>query len=366
MKKKKPIPVILENRSARTVFSFFCTVIIMALFNRFSEGGEFRERMRERVKDRIEKRLENKDKGTKGSFPRIEGQGTTYKESPYGAGDYRRYVSYGGRERFYELHVPEGYIKDRPSALVLNFHGGGGNPSQERNDSQMDRVSEIGNFIVVYPAGTGKFQERFLTFNAGICCGYAKENEVDDVGFTMAVLDDVAKFFHIDQRRVYATGFSNGAFLCYRLAFELSNRIAAIAPVSGVIGIDRFKYTPSRPVPLVHFHGLKDMNVVYQGGVGPKAQEKIHRLSVAESIDYWVEYNGCVEDKAKEMRKGMAVRKVYSSGKEGAEVVLWTLEDGGHAWPGGKSSLPEQMVGRLNKDINASELIWEFFQAHTL
>ncbi len=351
----------------RLLLGLLCMVNIMLLFNNgFAQGWGVREKIRERIKEKIMQRAQENNKAVKDAYPLIEGEFTSYEQSFYGPGDYRRYIQFDGYARFYELHIPKGYRKETATPVVLNFHGGAGNPSQQRNDSQMDRVSDVNNFIVVYPAGTGKSQERFLTFNAGICCGYAKENNVDDVGFTEALLDDLATFFHIDQKRVYATGFSNGAFMCYRLAFQLADRIAAIAPVSGVIGIEPSQYKPARTVSVIHFHGLKDMHVAYYGGVGQKAQEKIPRRSVAESIQYWVKHNGSPAGQPQEFRKNAAVSNSYGLGADGAEVVLWTLEDGGHAWPGGKLSLPERMVGKLNTDINASELMWEFFQKHPM
>ncbi|MFH1860916.1 MAG: hypothetical protein ABH870_07915, partial [bacterium] len=219
---------------------------------------------------------------------------------------------------------------------------------------------------VVYPAGTGKLEDRFLTFNSGDGFGYAKENNIDDVGWTRVLLDDVETLFHIDETRVYAAGFSNGAFMCYRLAFELSDRIAAFAPVSGVLGVKISTYNLSSPISIIHFHGLNDPNVAYHGGVGPKAFEKIQRPSVSETIRFWVDHNGCSKEPTKEIRTGKAVCTMYALGKEGSEVILWTLEDGGHTWPGGKSTLPEEQVGKVNTDISVSEIMWQFFERHPM
>jgi len=106
------------------------------------------------------------------------------------------------------------------------------------------------------------------------------------------------------------------------------------------------------------------MKQTKHGGVGPKAFEKIPRRSVPEAIRFWADHNGCPKKPIEETRTGKAVCTMYAPGKEGSEVILWTLEDGGHAWPGGKSSLPEQQVGKVNTDISASELIWQFFERH--
>ena len=324
-----------------------CLWLVMGLID--AEAGIIRDRINQRREERQEK---------KSPYPLIEGKFSS------GAGDYRRFILFCGRRRFYDLHIPQKYDERKATPVVLVFHGGGGNPVQQRNDSQMDGVADKYGFIVVYPAGTGKLEDRFLTFNSGDGFGYAKENNIDDVGFTRSLLDDVETLFHIDKSRVYATGFSNGAFMCYRLAFELSDRIAAFAPVSGVLGVQTSTYKLSSPVSIIHFHGLKDPNVAYYGGVGPKAFEGIPRLSVPETIQFWVDHNGCPKEPLKGTRTGKAVCTRYAPGKEGSEVILWTLEDGGHTWPGGKSSLPEKQVGKVNTDISAQELMWQFFEAH--
>ncbi|MEK7812724.1 MAG: PHB depolymerase family esterase, partial [Candidatus Desantisbacteria bacterium] len=271
-----------------------------------------------------------------------------------------------GRNRFYDLHIPQKYDENTSTAVVLVFHGGLGNPAQQRSDSRMDSVADKYGFIVVYPAGTGILEDRLLTFNSGSGFGYAKENNIDDVGFTRALLDDIETFLNVDKNRVYATGFSNGAFMCYRLAFELSDRIAAFAPVSGVLGVEPSAYNLSKPVPIIHFHGKEDEYVPYEGGVGTKSIEPISHPSVSETIQFWVDHNGCPEEPTEETRIGKAVCTVYAPGKEGSEVILWTLEDGGHTWPGGSSTLSESQVGKINTDISASELMWQFFETHAI
>ncbi len=274
------------------------------------------------------------------------------------------YLEFGGRERFYDLYLPQNYNSDKPASVVLVFHGGLGNPEQQRYDSRMDSISDKYGFIVVYPAGTGIFFDKFLTFNSGSGFGYAKANNIDDVGFTRALLDDLKTYLNIDENRIYATGFSNGAFMCYRLAFELSDRIAAFAPVSGVLGVNPGSYTLNNPVPIIHFHGKQDEYVPYEGGVGTKSIEPIDYPSVAETIQFWVNHNGCQQEPATTTRTGNAVCTVYGLGKKGSEVILWTLEDGGHTWPGGSSTLSETQVGKINMDISAGELMWQFFERH--
>lgn len=287
-----------------------------------------------------------------------------YKKDVMAGGHYRRHLQVGNRKRFYDLHVPQKYNKEKSLPVVLVFHGGGGNPVQQRNDSQMDKVSDKYGFIVVYPAGTGELHDKFLTFNSGNGFGYAKKNNIDDVGWTRIVLADLEANFKIDKKRIYATGFSNGACMCYRLALELSDRIAAFAPVSGVL--DTKLSNLNRPVSIIHFHGLNDKHIAYYGGIGPNAFEKVPRRSVDESIQFFITQNEIPKESIRKTRIGKAVSSIYGPGKEGSEVILWTLEDGGHTWAGGKSSLPESQVGKINTDISASELMWQFFEKHPM
>src|SRR5262249_11253544 len=153
-----------------------------------------------------------------------------------------------------------GFDGKSPVAVVLNLHGGMGRAESQRRQSGMNRVSDQHGFLVVYPDGTGIGP--LLTYNAGACCGYAEKTRVNDVGFINALIDDLERQYQVDPRRIYATGFSNGAMMSYRLGCELSERIAAIAPVSGDLGVDG--PVPKRPVPIIHFHGLKDENSPYR------------------------------------------------------------------------------------------------------
>jgi polyhydroxybutyrate depolymerase len=269
----------------------------------------------------------------------------------------------GGRERFAIVHLPHHRRPEKPAPLVLVFHGGGGFPDAIRFQSNMDAVSDREGFIAVYPAGTGILRNALLTFNAGTCCGYALEHHVDDVGFTAALLDALAKRYPVDPDRVYATGHSNGAMMAYRLACELSDRIAAIAPVSATMGVRDCH--PTRPVSVIHFHGLEDKNALFAGGKGPKSFSQVDMRPVPDTIAEWVRLDGCPAEPT-ETKRGAATRLAYGPGRDGAEVVLWKLANGGHTWPGGQVGRLEAWygVGNVNRDISASDLMWEFFRRH--
>jgi polyhydroxybutyrate depolymerase len=284
-------------------------------------------------------------------------------QSPYGPGNYERFIEVDARLRRYEIHVPLGYNKERPWPAIINFHGGGGRAAAARIQSGMDETADKEGFIVIYPDGTGFFQKRLLTWNAGDCCSYAVNNQIKDVDFTRALLDDVATLFNIDPKRIYATGHSNGAFMAYRVACELSDRIAAIAPISGVMTVHNCR--PTRPVPIIHFHGTLDKYAPYDGGIGEKSFSKVPYRSVQQNIQEWLQLDHIPAAPIKVEKKGQATIATYGNSR-GGEIVLVTLTDMGHNWPGGTRMLPEKYTGPMGADINANDLMWDFFKQHPL
>jgi len=193
------------------------------------------------------------------------------------------------------------------------------------------------------------------------------DQKVDDVAFTRALLDDLAKVAKVDAKRVYATGMSNGAIMAYRLASELSDRMAAIAPVAGPMGTE--KCSPKRPVPVMHFHGTEDQNAPFKGGKG-KGISGTDFYSVDHSIKAWIKANGCKEEPTtvklpQKVDDGTTVEiKTYGDGKDGSEVVLVVIEGGGHTWPGREPRL--KMLGKSTKNASANDLMWEFFKKHSM
>jgi polyhydroxybutyrate depolymerase len=286
--------------------------------------------------------------------------------APGRAGTQEREISVGGRQRTFLVHVPPSYKPGTPVPLVLNFHGGGGNGADQQKNSKMDGVADRHGFIVVYPNGTGVLPRRFLSFNAGMCCGYAIKNNVDDIAFVRAMLDDLERTYTIDRTRVYATGFSNGAIMSHRLGCEMSDRIAAIAPVSGPMGIPNC--SPSRPVPVLYFHGTGDPAAPYQGG-NKKALvgDDVHTyVSAQETITGWARRDRCQLQPQVTARQGGVTCESYPGCAANAEVTLCTVQGGGHTWPGGETTISESRVGPLNRDVSASEMIWQFFSKHRL
>jgi polyhydroxybutyrate depolymerase len=277
-----------------------------------------------------------------------------------------RSVVVGERRRTYLVHVPSKYNPTEAAAVVLALHGATMNGPMMAWFSRLNQKADEAGFLVVYPNGTGPHSS--FTWNGGSCCGYAMQNRVDDVAFIQAMLDDLAQVYRVDDRRVYVTGMSNGAVMAYRLASELSERIAAIAPVAGTMGTETC--APKRPLSVLHFHGTSDEFIPFQGGRGEKSLFGTSHYSVEHSIRAWVRANGCKEEPmisavSDTAQDGTRVTlKTYGGGKDGAEVVLVVIEGGGHTWPGRES--PARVLGKATKNVSANDLMWEFFQKHSM
>jgi len=265
----------------------------------------------------------------------------------------------GGRTRTAILHVPSSYVEGSPVPLVIFMHGGGGSGSQAQRAYGMDPIADREGFLVVYPNGTIRGGP-LLTWNAANCCAYAYENQVDDVAFLNALVDEIERTYSVDRARIYATGMSNGGMMAYRLGCRLSDRLAAIAPVAGALNEE--SCVPSSPVSVIVFHGTADEHVPYEGGFGSASLYPHEDRPVSYAVDFWVARNGCSTVPVTETSaSGNIVKDTYGGGEDGSEVVLYTIRDGGHAWPGSAGSASGD---EPTQEISASELIWEFFALH--
>jgi polyhydroxybutyrate depolymerase len=270
-------------------------------------------------------------------------------------GDTTRSLSYGGEERTYVLHIPSAYDPSKATPVVLIFHGFGLNAEEMIRITGFNAQADTSGFIAVYPNGTGHKP----SWNGGDCCGEAAARKVDDVGFARALIEDLSKSVNVDRKRIYATGFSNGAMMAYWLACELSDQVAAIAPVGATQAVQSCQ--AGRPVSVLHFHGTNDQLNPYDGGYGPGG--KVNFAPVKDTIQFWVKQNGCpVQAQVKEA--GNIVNERYSPCAQNTAVELYTIVGGEHAWPGGESISEE--IGAPTTEILATPLIWEFFTAHPM
>ena len=290
-------------------------------------------------------------------------------------GSHRIDISYGGLGRSYIVHVPP--LASSASALpvILNFHSAGSNAAQEERYSAMDAAADRDGFVAVYPNGTGP-KPRTLTWNAGGCCYWAVSHRIDDVGFTRALLDDLASRVHIDRTRVYATGISNGGMMAYRLGVDASDRIAAIAPVEGALMVEVTAL--SRPMPLIVFHSLDDPWVPYRGSsrlyawfahlaaAYPAVDETIARWRVFDRCPARARVGPALKGAAGTTDAGnSATRYAWGSCAGGTEIVLWKLTGSGHVWPGAAHDYP-LVIGQGTWVIDANAEMWKFFRNFSL
>lgn len=250
------------------------------------------------------------------------------------------------------VHVPPSY-QGQPTPVVLSFHGRYGTGADQAQLTGFDALSDQHGFIVVYPDGVGR------SWNAGYGTGYAEDHGIDDVGFVVALLGQIGAQWAIDAARLYACGMSNGSVFTHRLGCELAPTFAAIAGVAGPMATAQAPTCfPAAPMPTMVIHGTADPFVPYAGGVTDGGGSV---LSAPATAQRWSEHNGCTSEPVISLRK----RKVTCQLYEGpAPVVLCTVKDGGHTWPGGYQYASVFLIGVTNRDINASELIWEFFAAN--
>ncbi len=283
------------------------------------------------------------------------------------------FINYQGLKRKYLVHIPKTYKSSDKIPVVINLHGGGGDILNAMKQTQMNKKSDEAGFLLVYPQGTGLVigKKIFGTWNAGRCCGWAKENDIDDVGFIKKVIEDLKENFNVDEKRIYATGHSNGALMCYRLACELSTEIAAIAPNAALDSVDYCN--PRRNVPILHLHGTDDPAALFNGGHcgGRMTNDPGWDCSgVIDYIDKWKSMQGCIGDKKIFYKKGKASCYVYDECDGFSEVGLCIIEGAGHTWPSGEyfpnTDKFKEAVGEINYDLAANDIIWDFFKKHSL
>lgn len=253
-------------------------------------------------------------------------------------GQSRRTLRWSGGETDFELHIPPSFQPGAP--LVIDLHGYTESPDRQDRRSDMRDKSDATGFVLAQPYGGGSSWN-----GGGVCCGSGASTDRDDVAFIRALVAGLAQSACIDRSRVYVTGFSNGGFLAHRLACEASDLVAAIAPVSGVMGLDFADCRPSRPVPVMHTHGTSDGVVPWRGST------LLRYPSVADTMALWRSRNGCSTSPSRIYDAGNTTCESWAC-NESSEVVLCEVSGGGHSWPDGGNA------------INLTDEIWNFFQRH--
>ncbi len=284
-------------------------------------------------------------------------------------GRHRLTIDVDDREREFWVYIPT--QTEQPAGgwpLVFVFHGGLSNAPTMVRFCEMNEYADTAGFVTVFPNGTGRLPT-MKTWNAGMCCGYAQREDVNDVHFVEQLLADIPQRVPIDPSRTYATGMSNGGMMAYLLGDRLADRFAAIAPVGGTMGNPTCH--PSRPVPLLHIHGTDDQFVRWEGGVGSRSKSKLNFNSVNHAMQNWIAANHAkstpqVESLPSQVNDGTRIERfTYSaSGEQSAEVILLKVHGGGHTWPGKESRL--DLLGPTTHNLDANQAIWDFFRQHRL
>ena len=261
-------------------------------------------------------------------------------------------IEHDDLNRSYFLYVPDLYDGTEEVPLVICFHGYTSSATTIMGYSKFNAIADTANFIVVYPQGT--LLNGNSHWNVG---GWTLSSTVDDVGFVDALIDHLASNYKIDPNRIYSTGMSNGGFMSFLLACQLSHRITAVASVTGSMTPQTYNAcNPQHPTPVLQFHGDSDFVVPYEGN---PAWTK----SIEEVVDYWTSFNNTKRNGQVQSLpninpndRSTVEQYAYRSGENCVEVVHYKVLGGGHDWPGAWG----------NRDIQASEIIWDFFSQYTL
>jgi polyhydroxybutyrate depolymerase len=276
-----------------------------------------------------------------------------------------------GIERTYWLYLPDKYSSSNNTLpLVMILHGGGrcqGEEFAERTGYMP--IAEREGFIALFPDGIDN------QWNDGRGKSFRKNKDnanIDDVGFLSDLIDYSIKNYRADPERIYLTGLSNGGMMTLRMGIEKSSTFAAIASVIANIPVNISSSVPEKPLAVLIMNGTDDPLVPWKGGaVKVFGKEYGDVISTTETVNFWVKHNSCNEipsvaelpDKDKTDHSTVKV-SIYGEGKEGSEVVLYEIKGGGHSFPGSNAPESPYLVGYKNKDIVATEIIWEFFQKH--
>jgi polyhydroxybutyrate depolymerase len=262
-----------------------------------------------------------------------------------------------GIEREYILHVPPAYDPSRPAPLVISMHGAANWPAFQMRASQWNRVADEHGFLVVYPGGQG------ATLKTWLLQGRSAPSRMPDVLFISELIDHLSASYKIDSRAIYANGLSNGGGMTFVLACTLEHRIAAFGVVGAAVTIPMDWCTNTRPAPLIAFHGTADRLTPYDGGTVWIAPRPFPRIP--DWTARWAANNGCSAVPAESRIAPDVTRREYRRCVSDAAVVFYTIEGGGHTWPGGPA-MPEWLLGKTTQSIDASREMWAFFSRHRL
>lgn len=264
-----------------------------------------------------------------------------------------------GRERTYRLYVPS-QSPDGPVPLFVALHGGTGWGDQFAATNRVEGLAEANGFLVVHPDGVKVAGGRGGVWNGGVCCAVAAREDVDDVAFLDALVDEVAGTHDIDPARTFAFGHSNGGIMSYRLACEASGTFVGVGAVAGTLGIDTCD--PAEPVSVVHVHGTADENVPITGGVGPRSVAGVDFPSPTAGFATVARAAGCPV--ATETTDGDVTVAARTPCDGGTAAEFVTIDGAQHPWPGASGTLTARNSGEPYPDYDATAEVVRFLLAH--
>lgn len=281
-------------------------------------------------------------------------------------------LEHQGRTRTYRLYVPT--TGTPPYPVVLAFHGAGATGRIMMFHCRWLQQAEHHGFIVVAPEGTSPNPEEKPSFrlnpqlwNIGTAFTAAPTRHADDVGFVKTILDTLPSIVSIDPSRVYSTGFSNGAGLTFRLAVEMGERLAAIAPVAALPYLKHG--APPRPIPMSYFIGSVDPLIPWNGGevVSPWTNQTSIRPAVLDQLKQWVTLSGLAPMDQIIISSESEEQVLLGKASHDVEMVYSLSHGLGHHWPGGRDvGVPEEVLGPRIPAIDATSHIWQFFSNYRL
>lgn len=275
---------------------------------------------------------------------------------------FEKVVTVDGLQRTYIVQLPSDYYESTTEKpLVIGLHGTGGSGAQFENDYGFSQKAEQADFIAVYPNGVMKNDGllKIRTWNAGGCCDYAMYNDIDDVKFISTIIDNIIANYRINAKKIYVVGMSNGGMMAYKLANDISNKIAAVGIVSATMFCEK-DLTKTGVVPIIHIHSLQDTKVPLNGGLGIGGVEF---PPVEEGINYWQQRDDCNSEAITETYANYEKRS-WKNTQGTTMVMLYLTHDGGHSWPG---STKHRLMGDTpSTALNANDVIWDFFRQFSL
>ncbi len=333
----------------------FILIILISITEILAEDQSFREKIKAKLKERLEAKMQSKP------APQISDLNNQMISK---TGEYVFKLTVDGISRYYKLYVPKNFSTSLSLPLIFSFHGGGGDMNIQSDDKfyKLKSKADLENFLVIFPNGYSKFQSgKLATWNAGKCCGQAKDQKIDDIKFVKEIFNDLNSKIQFDKSNVFAIGMSNGAMMSYRLACELPDLFKAVGAVAGTDNTEICE--PKKSISVMHIHAKDDDHVLYNGGIGAGAVNKefiTDFKSVNKTIEEWKTRNKCSDEK-KNISEGSGFQCFEYGQCASKTKVRWCVTDtGGHSWPGGEK--PRSRKQNSKSVLSANDELWNFFR----